>query len=191
MFETLSISSQHSFPGFKDHSEAMDRAWKISMAAWPIETHCTLKEIPLQVHFPEKRWTRCTQDGPPHIKRWTSSIRSWLKRKVKNLRPPTTRARNVLASLVRRNLHNRSMDSRSLDSDVTIKVTQNIFRRKFSVVSYKTLLWLDNLTNSLDGNMSSWSLCGRIFTVCFRTISFPEFISDNYYWTFVYRFFMV
>ena len=144
MFKIFLISSQQSIPGFKDHSEAMDRAWKISMAAWPIETHCTLKEIPLQDHFPEKPWTHFTQDGSPHIKRWTSSIRSWLKRKVKNLRPPTTRARNVLASLVRRNLYKRSMDSlgsfRSLDSDVTIQVTPNILRRKSGIVSYKTLL---------------------------------------------------
>lgn len=142
MFKIFLISSQQSIPGFKDHSEAMDRAWKISMAAWPIETHCTLKEIPLQDHFPEKRWTRCPQDGPPHIKRWTSSIRSWLKRKVKNLRPPTTRARNVLASLVRRNLYKRRMDSlgsfRSLDSDVTIKVTPTFYVE--NLVSWATKL---------------------------------------------------
>lgn len=144
MLKIFPISPQHSIPGFKDHCEAMDRAWKRAMAARPIEAHCTRKEIPPQVHFLEKRRTRRTQDDPPHIKRWTISVRSWLKRKVKNLRPPTTRARNVLASLVRRNLFNRSMDSlgsfRSMDSDVTIKVVPNILRRKFGIVSYKTLL---------------------------------------------------
>lgn len=129
---------------FKDHCEAMDRAWNRGMAARPTEVHCAPKEIPPQIHFPEKRWTRRTQDNPPHIKRWTISVRSWLKRQVKNLRPPTKRTRHVLASLVRRNLYNRSMDSlgsfRSLDSDVTIKVTPNILRRKSSIMSYKTLL---------------------------------------------------
>ena len=144
MFETLSISSQHSFSGFKDHCESMDRAWKRGIAAWHIEAHCTPKEIPHQVHFSEKPWTRHTQGGLPHIKLWTISVRSWFKRQVKNLQPATTRTRNVLASLVRRNLYKRRMDSlgsfRSLDSDVTIKVTPNILRRKSSIVSYKTLL---------------------------------------------------
>ena len=70
-----------------------------------------------------------------------------------------TRARNVFAWLVRRNLYSRSMDSlgsfRSLDSDVTIKVTPNILRRKSSVVSHGTLVLVDNLMNNLDGNMDS------------------------------------
>jgi len=138
MLKIFSISSQHSIPGFKDHCEAMDRAWKRGMAARPVDAHCTPKEIPAQIRFSEKRWTRRTRDGPPHIQRWISSVRSWLKREVGNLRPPTTRARNDLASLVRRNLYNTSMDSlgsfRSLDSDVTTKVIPNILRRKSSIV---------------------------------------------------------